>query len=225
MDAKLKESLTSYYDERAQEYEEIFLGKGHPTLNPNIYKNEAAEIGKIALTFGKGHLIDIGCGTGFWLPSYARNCLEITLIDLSEKSLKECNKKVDKLGLRNKIHVIQDDFLEVTFENSLFDSAIIGFFISHLTFNIQQEFFGKLKQILKSDAKIMIIDSAWSWKRQQYRKKEGMLERVLNDGRKFMIYQRYFDESDIKQIVNKYRFKLESYYLGDVYLAVICENC
>ncbi len=85
-------------------------------------------------------------------------------------------------------------------------------------------FFVKLKKILKPNAELMFIDSAWSRKRQQYRKKEGMQERVLNDSSIFTIYKRYFDKSDIEEMFEKYRFKLESFYMGDVFLAVIGEN-
>jgi gamma-glutamylcysteine synthetase len=78
----------------------------------------------------------------------------------------------------------------------------------------------RLKQILKPDGQLMLVDSAWSDMRSRYRKKEGMQERVLNDGRKFSVYKRYFDRADIMIIFERYRFRLKSYYIGDVILAV-----
>ena len=224
MDNIFKQEMASYYDERAREYDEIYQGKGPAIPDPIAYKKDVKRIGEIVSSFGRGHLIDIGCGTGFWLPYYAQNCSQITLIDQSEKMLSECKRRVDELGVKSKCHFVQGDFFEIGFENCLFESALVGFLISHLTLEQEQLFFGKLKKILKPNGQLMLIDSAWSSKRQEYRKKEGMHERVLNDGRIFTIYKRYFDKSDIEGIFKKYGFKLQSYYMGDLMLAVIGET-
>jgi ubiquinone/menaquinone biosynthesis C-methylase UbiE len=224
MDDKLKQSMMSYYDKRAPEYDEIYLGKGPALPDPLAHKNDLTKISQVASAFGRGHLVDIGCGTGFWLPYYARNCSRITLIDQSEKMLSECKRRVDQLGLKDKCHFVQKDFFKPTFENCLFESALVGFFISHLSLEIERSFFAKLKKILKSNAQLMFIDSAWSRIRQQYRQKEGLQERSLNDGRIFTIYKRYFDKSDIEGMFERYGFKLESSYMGDIFVAVIGEN-
>lgn len=224
MNYKLIRETISYYDERAEEYEEIYLGKGPAIPAPDAYKNDVTKISEMVLSFGRGHLIDIGCGTGFWLPYYAQNCSRITLVDQSEKMLSVCKRRVDKLGLKGKCHFVQGDFFEVTFEGYLFDSAFVGFFISHLTPTIERVFFKKLKRILKSGGQLMVIDSAWAIKRQQYRKKEGLQKRVLNDGRIFTIYKRYFDKFDIEEMFERYHFELELFYIGDVFLAVTGEN-
>ena len=217
--------MMSYYDERAREYDEIYLGKGPASIpDPIAYKNEVTKISRIVSTFGRGHLIDVGCGTGFWLSYYARNCSRITLIDQSENMLLECKRRTENLGLKDKCCFVEGDFFEVTFRNCIFDSAIVGFLISHLSLELEQSFFVKLKKILKPNAQLMIIDSAWSKKRQQYRKKESIQKRVLNDGRIFTIYKRYFDNSDIEEMFKRHLLKLESSYIGDVFLAVIGEN-
>ncbi len=220
MEDEFVHEMMSYYDERAEEYDEIYKGEGPAIPDSFAYKKDVAEIKRMVSGFGKGHLIDIGCGTGFWLPYYQRNCSQITLIDQSEKMFSECKRKVDKLGLKHKCHFVQGNFLEICLENNTFDSAFLGFFISHLCKEVEQVFFLILKKILKPDAQIMLIDSTWSKKRQKYRKKESMQERVLNDGRRFTVYKRYFDKSAIEEMFEKYLFKIESSYTGDVFLAV-----
>ena len=223
MDNHLRPGMALYYEERAREYDEIYLGKGPAIPDPDAYKKDVEKISQIASGFGRGNLIDIGCGTGFWLPYYAHNCSRITLIDQSEKMLKECKRRIDQLGLKNKCHFIKGDFFEVAFENSLFESALIGFLISHLTLEHEQSFFVQLKKILKSNGQLMLIDSTWSSKRLPHRKKEGMQERILNDGRIFNIYKRYLDKSDVEQIFEKHSFKLQLFYCGEVMLVSIGE--
>jgi len=215
--------MAAYYDERASEYDEIYLGKGPAIPNPMVYKNDVKRISQMLSIYGRGHLIDIGCGTGFWLPYYTPNCSQITLFDQSEKMLGECKRRVDKLGIEEKCHLAHGDFFEFSFEENLFDSALIGFVISHLTLEQEQWFMMRLKEILKPDGQLMLVDSAWSDMRSRYRKKEGTQERVLNDGRKFSVYKRYFDRADIERLFEMYRFKLKSYYMSDVILAVVGE--
>jgi len=66
--SRLSKEMMSYYDERAREYDEIYLGKGPASIpDPIAYKNEVTKISRIVSTFGRGHLIDVGCGTGFCL--------------------------------------------------------------------------------------------------------------------------------------------------------------
>ena len=224
MDDKIKQGINSYYDERSQEYEEIYSGKGPGIPDPAAYKNDIKKITRIVSALGNGHLIDIGCGTGFWLACYAPNCSQITLIDQSEKMLSECKKRVDKWGLKDKCCFVKGDFLEATFDDCLFESALVGFLVSHFTLEVEQPFFLKLKKILKPEANLIFIDSAWTKKRQPYREKEGLQKRVLNDGRIFTTYKRYFDKPDIEELFRKYHFELESFYMGDVFLAATGKN-
>ena len=216
-------NMARYYDERAGEYDEIYQGRGPAIPDPDAYKKDVEEICQIASRFGRGHLIDIGCGTGFWLPYYALNCSQITLLDQSEKMLSECRGRVDKLGLKNKCKFLKGDFFKINFEEFSFESALVGFLISHLTLTQERLFFVQLKKTLKSNGQLMLIDSTWSSKRLPHRKKEGMQERVLNDGRLFTIYKRYFDKSEIEEMFTKYGFNIQSYYMGDLMLAVIGE--
>ncbi len=218
---RIKEQTKSYYDERAEEYDEIYRGKGHFTLDSRSYMEDVAKISEIVSKFGKGHLIDIACGTGFWLQSYYRNCSEITLIDQSEKMLKECKKRIGNLGLMHPVHFVHKDFLEIELEPSTFESAFVGFLLSHFVIEQEKIFFLKLKRILKLESQFMIVDSAWNDERKKYRDKEGMQERKLNDGRMFTIYKRYFEKSDIDEMAEKYGFRVESFHAGKAFIAAV----
>lgn len=224
MDNSNMNELIKYYDERAEEYDEIYKGQGPAIPDLKVYKKDVLEIIKIVSKFGKGCLIDIGCGTGFWIPYYEKNCDTITLIDDSENMISECRKRVAELGVESKCHFIKEDFFTIDFENHKFDGAIAGFLISHLFPDKEESFFEKLKGILKQDAVFLFIDSSWSKWRSQFRKKEGLHERILNDGRKFTIYKKYFTQAEVKCIFRKYRFKLTQFYFGGAFFAVVGES-
>ncbi len=225
MNDAFKKAMMSYYDARAPEYNEIYVGKGPASIpNPALYKNEAKVTIRIVSTFGTGRLIDIACGTGYWLPCYARNCSRITLIDQSEKMLSECRKRIDELKLGEKCDLVRDDFFKASFENTLFDSALVGFLLSHLSSQEEETFFRKLRRILNPNSQLMVIDSTWSKRRQQYRQKEGVQERALNDGRTFAIYKRYFSKSDIEETLFRHHFRLDSYWEGDAWFVAMCNK-
>ncbi len=228
MEDDIKKEMMSYYNERAEEYDEIYRGiygrKRHVTIDPRDYQKDVIKTSEMVLGFGKGHLIDIACGPGFWLLSYARNCSIITLLDQSEKMLKECRKRVEKLGLVNIVNLIQGDFFEVKLKNNAFDSALVGFLLSHFTLEQEKIFFLKLKRILKPNGQLMLIESAWNNERQKYRKKEGIQERALNDGRIFKIYKRYFDKLDIEEIFKRNNFKIKSCYGGKAIISATLER-
>jgi ubiquinone/menaquinone biosynthesis C-methylase UbiE len=224
MDDKIMREMMSYYDERADEYDGIYLGKGHATIAPDVYKKDVARVSKMVSRFGKGHLIDIACGTGFWLPDYARNCNQITFLDQSERMLSECKNRVERLGLTNISSFVQGDFLGANLETSKYDCALVGFLLSHLTLEQEKAFFEKLRKILKTNSQLMFIDSTWNRRRQQYREKEGIQERVLNDGRIFRIYKRYFEKSDVEEMFKRYDFEVKSYYVGDALIAAMAES-
>ena len=219
----IKKEIKSYYNERAEEYDEIYGGKGHVTLDPNVYLKDVTRTSEIASGFGSGHLLDIACGTGFWLLSYYQNCSEITLLDQSEKMLKECRRRVENLGLLTSAHFIQGDFLEVSLEPSIFDCAFVGFLLSHFILEQEKVFFLNLKRILKPHGHLMIVDSAWNNERQKYTKKEGIQKRILNDGRIFTVYKRYFEKSDIERMCSRYNFNIKSFYIGKAFIVVILE--
>ena len=222
MASHFKESMYEYYDARAEEYEEVYKGEG-PASIPNVdaYKSESDILGKIVERFGHGKMIDIACGTGFWLPYYAQNCHSITLFDHSEPMLSVCRRKVDSLSIQDKCTLLCGDFLTYPFGNVDFDRAIFGFFVSHLTEQEERIFFAILKKILKPEGRFLFFDSVWNAERAKTRIKEGQHRRQLNNGREYDIYKRYFEVGDIRSLAEKHGLALTIEHVGLVFFAVL----
>lgn len=218
----VKEKMMQYYDERAAEYDEIFEGKGPATYRSEYYARDIEEIRKFMGDFGRGNIIDIACGSGYWIQYYYERCRTFTFIDQSEKMLKQCRKKIDFYGIAGRALVIKGDILEHEFaEECAYDSAVIGFLLGHFTPEQETILFDKLKYILKPGSEILVIDSTWTRERAKKQNKEDIAERHLNDGRSFKIYKRYFDEGDLAAILDKYGITVKKSYFGTTFTAII----
>ena len=220
MDEKRRKEMLAYYEERASEYDEVYRGGGPASIaDPGLYVEEANRIGELASAFGAGRLLDIGCGTAYWLAYYARNCEEITLFDQSDAMLREARRRVEGLGVESRCRFRRGDFLEEDLVEEAFDSAIAGFVVSHLEAREEEVFFAQVKKALVRGGELMVIDSVLSGRRVPARPKGGYQERVLKGGRRFTIYKRYFEEEDIEALFGQHGFVITSRYVGETFFA------
>lgn len=221
MDDSLKESMFQYYDDRASEYDEIYLyGKGSTALNNSTaYIEETEKLKKIVSDICFGDLIDIPCGTAFWLPSYAEKCNSLLLVDQSLRMLEISRKRAHRNGIDDRCKIVQADILNSKWKFNKFDIVLIGFFLSHLTKQEENIFLSGIKNSLKKRGKLLILDSAWSHKRAETHQKEGRRIRRLNNGTEFEIYKKYFEPNDIKEIGKKHNLKMEIHHFGLTFCA------
>ena len=218
--------MLRYYDERASEYEEAYvLGTGTASIpDPEVFRREASLLAGIVERFARGRLVDLACGTGYWLPYYAARCSSITLIDQAPRMLQECRKKIASRASAgdalDRITIVQGDVLEHSFRPRAFDSALVGFLISHLTGEEESQLFERLNTILDADGRFLILDSVWSPERARFNRKTERQERRLNDGSRFEIYKRYIDRQDVARWTESYGLELSVEHFGSAFIAV-----
>jgi ubiquinone/menaquinone biosynthesis C-methylase UbiE len=214
--------MLAYYDQRAPEYEEAYtLGTGTASISdPEVFKAEARVLAGIVRHFARGRLMDLACGTAYWLPEYARNCSHITLFDQSERMLMEGRDKVARLGISDRCVFVQGDFFGHAFEPGAYDTALVGFFLSHLTEAQERALFDALRIMLASSGRFLVLDSAWSPERATVNQKVERQPRRLNDGTTFEIYKRYCDRADIARWAVEYGVELHVEHFGPAFFAV-----
>jgi ubiquinone/menaquinone biosynthesis C-methylase UbiE len=222
MDAILRRQMLHYYNERAPEYEEAYtLGTGTASISdPSIFTTEVTVLPGIVRRFAQGRLMDLACGTGYWLPHYAEGTSSITLFDQSEKMLDECRKKIQRYGIGDRVTLIQGDFFEYEFEAAAYDCVLAGFFLSHLTEPQEALVFTVLRKMLGISGRFLIFDSAWSPERAKVNDKVGRQLRRLNDGTRFEVYKRYFDREDVLGWAEHYETQLDVEHFGTAFFAV-----
>lgn len=222
MEEERRREMFAYYDEGAGEYDRLYAGKSASSvLEPGAYVNDAKAIAEMACAFGAGHVVDIGCGTAYWLPYYARNCDKISLFDQAPAMLRQARRRAETLGILGKCCLVQGDLFEHAFGNDAFDSAVAAFVISHLACEEERVFFAKLRHALKAGGAFLMIDSVWNEARSEVRCKVGYQQRQLSDGRTFSIFKRYFDGRDVEDLFRRHRFGLVSWYTGGAFFAVV----
>jgi demethylmenaquinone methyltransferase/2-methoxy-6-polyprenyl-1,4-benzoquinol methylase len=221
MDTILRQQMLAYYNERAPEYEEAYtLGTGTASItDPSIFTAEITVLPGIVRRFAHGRLMDLACGTGYWLPHYADGTSSITLFDQSEKMLDECRKKIQRYGLGDRVTLIQGDFFEHELEADAYDCVLAGFFLSHLTESQEALVFAALRRTLVSAGRFLILDSAWSPERAKVNEKAGRQVRRLNDGTRFEVYKRYFDRGDVLGWATQYDAQLSIEHSGTAFFA------
>jgi ubiquinone/menaquinone biosynthesis C-methylase UbiE len=222
MDDDLRRSMFRYYDERASEYEEAYvLGTGTASIqHADVFRHEAVLLTGVVERFARGRLVDLACGTGFWLQHYAARCSSVTLIDQSSRMLDTCRTKVVALDLAHRASIVQSDVFDHTFDQRAFDSALIGFLISHLTEDQERLLFERLRTMLDSGGRFLILDSAYSPERARFNAKIERQQRRLNDGTQFEIYKRYIDRQDILRWTESYGAALSIEHFGTAFVAV-----
>ena len=216
-----KEAMFEYYDQRAPEYELIYTEGGGPASisDPSAYRREANALGGLVMDqVGRSH-VDLACGTGYWLSYYHDRCDAITLVDQSRNMLSECRKKVERLGLSGKAILIRGNVVEHFLPASAYDSALIGFLLSHLAADAEASLFHTLRRILRPNGHFIILDSAWNAERAATRTKNGSQTRILSDGRTFAIPKRYFEPEDLLGMAGKYDADIRVAHLGKVFIA------
>jgi ubiquinone/menaquinone biosynthesis C-methylase UbiE len=218
--------MLAYYDQRASEYEEAYtLGTGTASIaDPEVFKTEARVLAGIVRQFAHGRIMDLACGTAYWLPEYAPNCSHITLFDQSERMLMEARDKVGRLGITDRCTLVHGDFFGHAFARGAYDTALVGFFLSHLTKDQEHELFDALRTMLASSGRFLILDSAWSPERAAVNHKVERQPRRLNDGTTFEIYKRYCDRDDLARWATEYGVHLHVEHFGAAFYAVSGER-
>lgn len=222
MEPGLRHSMLRYYDERASEYEEAYvLGTGTASIpDPDVFRREASILAGIVERFARGRIVDLACGTGYWLPYYSSRCSSLTLIDQSARMLDECRKKIGALDASDRATIAQGDVFNYQFGQRAYDSALVGFLLSHLTEAEERVLFDRLGGLLDADGQFLILDSAWSLERARVNAKIERQERRLNDGTRYEVYKRYLDRQDVLDWTTKYGVATSIEHFGTAFLAV-----
>jgi ubiquinone/menaquinone biosynthesis C-methylase UbiE len=169
--------VKAYYDSRAPEYDEWYLGSGRFAERDRPGWDEEIEALRCTLeALPPAKILDVACGTGFLtrhLPG------EIVGLDQSESMLEEARRQAPNATY------LSGDALALPFENGSFERVFAGHFYGHLAQPERETF---LREARRVAPELLVVDSAI----QPDVPVEEWQERILNDGTRWEVFKRYF---------------------------------
>jgi len=104
------------------------------------------------------NLLDVATGTGdFAIASYKiLNPVKITGIDISEGMLDLGRKKIEKLGLQDKIQLLKGDSEAILFADNSFDAITVAFGVRN--FENLEKGLSEIYRVLKPGGKLIVLE-------------------------------------------------------------------
>jgi ubiquinone/menaquinone biosynthesis C-methylase UbiE len=169
--------VREYYDRRAAEYDDWYLGRGlFATRDRPGWDAELDELTRVVAALPAGRTIDVACGTGF-LTQHLRG--EVVGVDQSEAMLEQARLRAPQATFR-----LADAFALPAPDRS-FDRVVTAHFYGHLDGQERRAFLTEARRVAPE---LVVVDSARAGSEED----EAIQERVLEDGSRWQVYKRWF---------------------------------
>jgi ubiquinone/menaquinone biosynthesis C-methylase UbiE len=176
------DEMRRYYDQRAHEYDDWWLGRGLFADRPRPgWSEEVAELISVIGGLPPARTLDVACGTGFLtrhLPG------ELVALDQSESMAAATAERLP--GVR----VVRGDAVPLPFADSEFERVFTSHFYGHLLPEERERFLDEARRV---GGELVVVDSA---RREEVQPEEHQ-QRVLNDGSRHTVYKRFFEPEEL----------------------------
>lgn len=174
--------MKAYYEARAPEYDDWWLGTGlfEQRDRPGWDEEREALVAAIA-GLPPARTLDVACGTGYLtrhLPG------EITGLDQSAAMLELASARVPEVGF------VQSDALRLPFQHDSFERVFTSHFYGHLEEVERGRFLAEARRVAPE---LVVVDSAL---REDVEPVE-LQERILGDGSRWRVYKRFFTPDEL----------------------------
>jgi demethylmenaquinone methyltransferase/2-methoxy-6-polyprenyl-1,4-benzoquinol methylase len=176
--------VKEYYDKRAPEYDDWYLGRG--LFEPRDRAGWDAELEQLFAVIAAlepGRTLDVACGTGF-LTRHLRG--DVVGLDQSKRMLEEAHKQAPS------ITCVHGDGLALPFVDNSFDRVFTGHFYGHLQPEERERFLGEARRVANE---VVVVDAS----RAHSEVDEQMSQRVLNDGSTWEVFKRWFTGASLAE--------------------------
>jgi demethylmenaquinone methyltransferase/2-methoxy-6-polyprenyl-1,4-benzoquinol methylase len=175
--------VKAYYERRAPEYDEWYLGLGRfDGLERPHWDDDLRELERIVAGLPPARTLDVACGTAF-LTRHLRG--EIVGLDQSPGMLAIARER-----LPTATFVEADALTGLPFPDASFDRVFTGHFYGHLEPDVRTRFRADGRRVAPE---LVVVDSAV----RPDREREERQERFLNDGSRWEVYKRYFTGDEL----------------------------
>jgi ubiquinone/menaquinone biosynthesis C-methylase UbiE len=174
--------LKAYYDRRAAEYDDWYIGAGlYADRDREGWEEELDALIATIAALPPARTLDVACGTGF-LTQHLRG--ELTGLDQSWRMLAVAAERIPGATF------VQADALELPFADGSFDRVFTGHFYGHLVEDERLRFLAEAHRVA---AELVVVDASQTHAPVA----EEWQKRVLNDGSEWKVFKRYFTAEDL----------------------------
>jgi ubiquinone/menaquinone biosynthesis C-methylase UbiE len=171
------DAMRTYYDARAGEYDDWWLGRGlFAERDRPGWNAEVERLCAVVRDLPPARVLDVACGTGF-LTQHLRG--RVVGLDQSEAMVEVASARVPAA------RIVRGDAVPLPFADDEFDRAFTGHFYGHLLPDERDRFLAEAARVAPE---VVVVDSAV----RDGVEPEQWQERVLNDGTRHRVYKRYF---------------------------------
>jgi SAM-dependent methyltransferase len=175
--------VKTYYDRRAPEYDEWYLGLGRfDGLERPHWDDEVRSLERTVAALPPARTLDVACGTAF-LTRDLRG--DVVGLDQSRRMLTIARERMP-----NATFVEADALTGLPFPDASFDRVFTAHFYGHLEPDDRVRF---RADALRVAPELVVVDSAT----RPDREPEESQERILNDGSRWEVYKRYFTGEEL----------------------------
>jgi len=169
--------VKTYYDRRADEYDDWWLGRGlYADRDRPDWDEEVAVLAELIATLPPKRTLDVACGTGF-LTRYLRG--DVVGLDQSERMLGVAREQVPAARF------VEGDALALPFDDGEFERIFTSYFYCHLEDADRTRFLAEARRVAPELVVVASVPGAGD-------PLERFEERVLKDGSRWTVYKRVF---------------------------------
>jgi ubiquinone/menaquinone biosynthesis C-methylase UbiE len=169
--------VKTYYDRRANEYDDWWLGTGlHAERVRPGWDGEVDVLAELIASLPPARTLDIACGTGF-LTRHLRG--DVVGIDQSERMLSLARDRAPRATF------VRADALRLPFADKSFDRVFTSYFYCHLEEPERERFLVEVRRVAPELVVVASVPGAGD-------PVERYEERVLKDGSRWTVFKRVF---------------------------------
>jgi len=173
--------MEPYYERRAPEYDDWYLGTGlFAERERPGWAEELRAVEEVVSSLPPSRTVDVACGTGF-ITRHLRG--RVIATDASAAMLAESRARHDH-------SLVRADAFALPFRDDSFDRIFTGHFYGHLHPEQRARFLAESRRIAPA---LVVFDA----KIHDAVEPEQIQERVLNDGSSHHVFKRYFTASQL----------------------------
>jgi ubiquinone/menaquinone biosynthesis C-methylase UbiE len=172
----------AYYDRRAPEYDDWYLGRGGFAARERPgFDEELAAVLTTLECLPPARTLDVACGTGFLTRHLGGT---VTALDRSARMLAVAARRLPRATL------VEGDGLALPFEADAFERVVTGHFYGHLDHAQRLTFVREARRVAPE---LVVVDAS----RGHSEVDEEWSRRTLDEGSTWEVYKRYFAPADL----------------------------